>query len=380
MAANPRRIATVTSWRLLLAGVEQTQYAGACEWARESDEVPGVSLSMDLFRDVPLAGPGRIIGKSVALDLIVNGHTYPAYRGEVVLARSTGPRQTEITAATGGYWLGILSLGEALDFVDYPVAYVVFDMLNRNEKYNRHFITVEERPGLLFKRGDQGTGFRKVDELSAPLAAVGEEVDYFYRDNPATGGHTATIRRSPAEASEPIWTYTVDEDIEEFRPQPANEDYSAVYVYRDVDDVIIDLAFIEIPDSSAPAFAWYKIELSDDSANAADGAWQVGMDAAVRLMGGETPSSFRVSWINPLVGDGDTIAIVEDVPEEAVRRTWYATVERQIRRLPEKTQEFEVTMVIAHEEELPGDLAVSVRPGPNAYTPPGATNLMGAAA
>jgi hypothetical protein len=338
---------------LLIDGEPYTDQALDWTVGRPESERPGMVLSSSFGGYLPTGLKNR----PVTYDVITEGIRIRRFTGHA-LRPASGRAVSELTAASGGFWLDKTCLDEDVVVAGARPDQVILDALTRSPRYDKLQLDVEtiETPKIS-RQGDQK--FRRFDYPADMLVAATEEVEVVIADT-AYNGSRVRLARGPAEVQEPVWTFYVGRDIDpdDFAPAPASEEYSDVIVYRDVDGVQTVLASVVVADSEAPPATYYLIESSEEGDDYFLGAWQRASMVAQRLSRGEREQRVPLAYIHPLLEDGDVVAIVHEYERRltaatsvGVIETWFAEIRTQseTRNL---THELDLIMVLAHEEVL----------------------------
>lgn len=312
--ASPERASASYTHRLYIG---ETEYTGRLRELRTFAEEGGIAIVLEATVAARL--PLSVEGAPVALDTYLAGARMSAFRGECL--RPTPGAATKIVAASSGKRLESKKLAAKTTYDGLEPHVVLNDVLSR-ARYRNLDIPRVTRP--LFRRSAGAVADDSLNQttpLSEVVEAVRLEADvrvYDDGENVARGFRAASLERPGEVVAE--WEVgrhirrSGDEDG--FSYSYAHETrYSEVRCYR-VDDsgAVVVLAKAPVWGKVADSDEILYVEVSDDSVDASDSAYDIAYREAHRLSSDAwSLDTLETVMIDERVERGDTVAVTEEV-------------------------------------------------------------------
>lgn len=324
---TPELAAAQTRYTLRVGPVDYTNRVRGL--SRPAADGPAVVLNVTVAGNVPLEIQDEAVVLTVRIGSGSEAIEYLAFKGRL-LEPSPDDIDSDLKAATGGYWLAELKFTEETQYPGFWPSTALRDILRRCP-YDRVALP-EVREPLIVASDDPDTVFNTSYDFPTELAeAVGnieEEAEVTVWDRPENVG-SAVLQKSLESPGEIAAEWVVGRHIRkgEFRYSGAFESsYSAVWVWRTEEARPVVMQKVPIRNSNAPADAILDVEITDQSPEAYENAYR----KAYRLASQASYSEWKLTelttvMIDPRAERGSTVAISEDIrtyERAKVRRRW----------------------------------------------------------
>lgn len=327
--------AAQTEWEFWVGPRNLDARVEALSYGREGD-----SIAAALETELSGALNPKTKGENVTVDIVVAGIPTRRFTGEAHKPTNSGS-SSKLLANTAGWWAGgesSVKLGRLRSFTGYSPKRAAEEML-LGLPY-RGDVDIEETAQQTFKRG-AFEAFLRTDETKDVLDAVTAETMVIFKDHRLNGVRGAVPRPAPL-AGDVVWTFVVgrDCDLEAFSYSPETNEYRDVLAYREVDGTVEDMAYAEIPGSTAPENATYLIPIETEGPEAYAEARQKVNEATTNLIHGESEWSLDLPWIHVLLEEDDVVEVLEPTEDETdlILRRWLCRVDLIRDDAFEKTQ------------------------------------------
>lgn len=345
-----------TGWRLVVADTDLTERIASLEWG--TDEGPAIVLDADVVGELGASLENERVMLDLVYDTSSGAYAVRQFTGWL-LRPVHGTPLSKAQAASSGYWLQRMPLGEHTPYTAAAPDLVMADALGRAPYSGA--VEVEPVGMPLFTRvGSEA--FRKTDSLDNVVESVQQEVPYVLYDTP-TDGCDVLLERSLAEGGDPEWTFEVGRDIhaEDFSPERQGESFAEVWVARQIEgaedgqDPVEILASVPVPGSKAPDGAVMIVESSDYSSGAVAAAISTAYDEASAIAYGRYAASFPTAYVQPFLRRSSIVAVREPGRDGRGRytRTWMCLLSEIGGTLPEKRGRYGGVMEVVGREYEP---------------------------
>lgn len=302
----------------------------------ENDEAGAGRIQPAIVLEATLAGRVQdLLGQNVKLHRIVDGVAMQRFEGEVLESVSSAA-STTVMAASPGFWLSEIPLGEDTTFPGQPPSTAAFDVMSRNDRYRR--LNIPPVPEPVFSRAG-ATRIPAPTKLSEVLEEIRIESGLVTFDDAYLGavGWMPPDLSSPIE---PVAWYEVGRHIDDNPEDPKWEAtpkffgrYANVWVYRvgEDDGSTETIALLPVTNRGLipPAATRYPIEVSDGTSEAITAGYSRAVRAVRALSLSEHDVVFTTNFSDPRWTRGDLIGVIEPVriSGERFARIWLVSVE-----------------------------------------------------
>lgn len=314
-----------TEWEFWVGPRNLDARVEALSYGREGD-----SIAVALEAELAGALNPQTKGEDITVDVVVAGVPTRRFTGRAHKPVSSGS-SSKLLANTAGWWAGgesSVKLGRLRSFAGYSPKRAAEEMLLRLPYTGD--VDVEETAQQTFARGAL-EAFLRTDETKDVLDAVTDETMVIFKDHRLNGVRGAVPRPAPL-SGDVVWTFVVgrDCDPEAFSYSPETNEYRDVLAYRiRVDGTVEDMAYAEIPGSTAPENATYLILIETEGPEGYVEARQKVNEATTNLVHGESEWSLDLPWIHVLLEEDDVVEVLEPTEDESdlILRRWLCRVD-----------------------------------------------------
>lgn len=314
-----------TEWEFWIGPRNLDARVEALSYGREGD-----SIAVALEAELSGALNPKTKGEDVTVDVVVAGIPTRRFTGRAHKPVSSGS-SSKLLSNTAGWWAGgesSVKLGRLRFFAGYSPKRAAEEMLLRLPYTGD--VDVEETAQETFARGAVEP-FLKTDETKGVLDAVTDETMVVFKDHRLNGVRGAVPRPAPL-SGDVVWTFVVGRDCgpDAFSYSPETNEYRDVLAYRiRADGTVEDMAYAEIPGSTAPEGATYLIPIETEGPEGYAEARQKVNEAATNLVHGESGWSLDLPWIHVLLEEDDVVEVLEPTEDESdlILRRWLCRVD-----------------------------------------------------